>query len=334
MHLSKLVLLTGGTGFIGSYIIDALLERGYLVRCLVRESSVIDRWEGMPGISFVTGDLTKPETLVNIAADVDYVIHLAAAGHVSSVSEESFKKFVAINETGTRNLIDACKAVGCVKKFIHFSSTAAMGPIGNPILDENSVPNPVTPYQKSKLCSEWVVRDAWENAGFPGLILRPCMVYGIGGLGAFHRFYDLMKKSRFPRVGLGRKLTPMVYVSDVAQAAMKALEKGRPGESYIIASETSFPMDTIRKLIIQNAQVRAFYPYIPGWAALAMGKMLEVMYTAVGKEPIVTYRNINSTIVDRTFDIRKAKMELGYEPQMRVEEGIRKTIEWYKKNNF
>lgn len=326
------VLVTGATGFIGKYIVERLLDRGFELRCLVRESSNTQELLSNHKVELFTGDLTDAETLTGIATDIDYVIHLAAMGHVSSVTQEAYNKFVGINETGTKNLIAEFLGSPTLKRFIHFSSTAAMGPIGLPILNEKSIPNPVTPYQKSKLRSEKVVLDAIQNSGLPAIILRPCMVYGIGGIGEFHKFYCLMKKGRFPKVGFGANLTPMVHVTDVADAAVLALDHGKDGELFIIAAETSYKLDDIRNAVIKTLNVHPAYPFIPAFLALIGAKMLEKLYVLRGKEPVVTYRNIKSTITDRTFDIKKAKCELGYSPKVGAESGIPETVLWYQKN--
>ncbi len=327
--MKQKVLITGATGFIGGYIVKQLVNKGYQLRCLVRKNSDVSGLKQYDGIELVTGDLRQPETLTGISQEIDYVIHLAAMGHVSSVTEEAYNLFVGINETGTSNLINEFKESSTLKRFIHFSSTAAMGPAETPILDENSKPNPVTPYQKSKLRSEQVVLNAAQERGLPAIILRPCMVYGPGGLGEFHKFYRLMKKGRFPKVGRGDNLTPMVYVTDVADAAVLALDHGTNGEVYILASDTSYKLDDIRNAVIRTLGIKAKYPFVPAFIALAGAKILEKLYVMRHKEPIVTYRNIKSTITDRTFDIAKAKKHLGYAPKMGIRQGIQNTVNWY-----
>lgn len=324
------VLVTGGTGFVGGCLIPKLLEHNFEVTCLVRKSDKAAKLKDKYNVVTVVGDVTKPETLKGISENIDYVIHLAAMGHVSAVTEESFRQFVEINEQGTKNLLKEFKDSVQLKKFIHFSSTAAMGPIGIPVLNENSIPNPVTPYQKSKNRSEKIITDAFTEEGFPGLILRPCMIYGPGGYGEFYKFCKLMKKGIFPKVGHGQNLTPLVYVEDVVNAAVLALTKGKPGEIYIIASQKSIPMDSLRELIVRNISVKRPYIYIPAGLALTGAKIIEKIFPLIGKEPVVTYANIKSTIVDRTFDITKAEKELGYTQSCRFEEGIANTVAWYR----
>lgn len=328
------VLLTGATGFIGGHLIPKLLEKGYEIIFLSRDKKKAQTLkESFPSISDIIGDTTQIDSLQNLPLDVDYIIHLAAMGHVSAISQKAFDQFISINEGGTKNLIEYYRNSNTLKKFVHFSSTAAMGPAQTPLLNEKSTPNPVTPYQKSKLRSEIIVQNAVKKYSFPAVIVRPCMVYGVGGYGEFYKFCRLMRKGIFPKVGLGQNLTPLVYVDDVADGALLAMENGNTGEVYLIASQTSIPMDTMRKIIVKNIGCKVPYIYVPSFLALAGAFSVEKIFGAIGREPIVTYSNIKSTITDRTFDISKASSRLGYVPQMSFEKGIRKTIEWYRENN-
>lgn len=324
------VLVTGGTGFVGSHLIPALLKEKYEVICLVRNQDKAKKLERKYGIKTILGDVTKAETLTGISDNIDYVIHLAAMGHVSAVSEEAYHMFVGINETGTKNLVKEFISSKRLKKFIHFSSTAAMGPAQYDILDETSEPNPKTPYQKSKYRSEQIIVNAYKEQMFPGIVIRPCMIYGPGGYGEFYKFCKLMKKGIFPKVGRGKNLTPLVYVKDVVSASVLALKNGNIGETYIIASDISIPMDELRYYIIKNIGSKSPYIFVPCFIALTGASIIEKVSALVGKEPIVTYTNIKSTIVDRTFKIDKAKKELKYVPECSFEDGIKKTIQWYQ----
>jgi nucleoside-diphosphate-sugar epimerase len=327
------VFLTGASGFIGRYAVEMLLDKGYALRCLVREGSDASHLAGRGRVELATGDVTRPDTLAGVTDGCAYVLHMAAEGHVSAVSDEALERFTLVNEGGTRNMINACLTNTELKKFVHFSSTAAMGPVGDPVLDEESKPVPATPYQKSKLKSETVALAAAAK-GVPVLVARPCMVYGVGGKGAFYTYYRLMTKGRFPRVGKGSNLTPMVYVTDAAQGGIQAMERGRPGEVYLLAGARSWPMDEVHAAIMKYAGADAKYPRVPLGLALFGARVLEKAYTARGRTPVVTYENIKSSATDRTFDVSKAKRELGYAPQVGLDEGARLTVEWFKKEGY
>ena len=324
------VLVTGATGFVGQYLIPKLKERNYDVVCLVRPSSDISELKKY-NVEFYRGDVTKKDTLSGISKGIDYVIHMAARGVVEATSEEDYLKFLNMNVKGTKNLLEEFMDSSRLKKFIHFSSTAAMGFINKPILNETDDPSPHTPYQKSKRKSELIVLEAFKEKQMPTVILRPCMIYGIGGKkGEYLKFCRLMKKGLFPKVGFGDNMTPMVYVSDVADAAVLALENSIPGEVYIVSGATSVRLDDFHREVMKNIGKGGGYPFVPKSMALFGAKCIEKLCDLFGKTPVVTYRNMKSTVTDRTFDISKAENQLGYHPKVDMITGAKLTIKWYK----
>ena len=323
------VLITGSTGFVGRYLVAELLGRGVGCRLLVRDVVAAEKiFENAGNIEFWPGDITKPETLKSIADGVDYVYHLAAAGHVSAMSQAAFDEFVRVNVEGTKDLVQECKGFG-VKKFVHFSSTAAMGLIKKDVVDESTTPEPRSPYQKSKLQSETAALDAGGD-DVPVVVVRPCMIYGPGGKGEFYKICNLMRKGRFPKVGFGKNLTPLVHVTDVVRAAMKAAEKGLGGEVYLVASETSIDLNYMRKLVMQAWGTKAMYPYVPVWLMLLVGWVFEILALVTNTPPMCTRKNIASTVFNRVFSIEKAKTQLGYVPEITFEQGIAETVDWFR----
>ena len=316
----------------GRYLVRELNSCKYACRLLIRPRSDISWLDGLKDIELWEGDLTRSDTLVGIAGDVDYVFHLAAEGHVSAISREAYEKFVRVNVDGTRNLVSEC-GKHTLKKFVHFSSTAAMGLIKKKIVDETDTPRPVTPYQKSKLKSEEVALSIGKNLAVPVVVVRPCMIYGIYGEGEFFKMSALMRKGFFPRIGRGSNLTPLVHVRDVVEGAIQAAEKGTPGESYLLTSENSIELTTLRNLVMEGWRARAPYPYFPVWFVFFVAWFLEIFGKLTGRPPIATRKNIASTVWDREFSIAKAKRELGYSPKVSFREGILETVNWFKENS-
>ena len=324
-------LVTGGTGFVGRYLVNRLLADGNECRVLVRPTSDRAGLDASDKLEFWEGDLTKPDSLSGIAADVDYVFHLAAEGHVSAVSEQAFRRFQDINVEGTRNLFEACEGAS-VQNFVHFSSTAAMGLIKKALVDESDPPEPVTPYQKSKLESEQVALEEGRKRNVATVIVRPCMIYGVGGKGEFHKMCRLMRRGMFPRVGLGRNLTPLVHVNDVVSGAVLAAEKGRAGEVYLLTSERSLPLAELREMAMEAWGKKAWYPYVPVWFMFAAAGAFELVAKLGSSAPVVTRRNVASTVWDREFSILKATRDLGYTPSMDFRTGIGETVRWFQAN--
>ena len=320
-------LVTGGTGFVGKYLVEALVQQGHEVRVLARSGS--DNADSGNYVEFWQGDVTRPNTLKGLGQNIEIVYHLAAVGHVSAISKKAYENFYAVNVQGTENLLRALAESG-IQKFVHFSSTAAMGLIKKDLVDETDPPRPVTPYQKSKLESEKIALSLGEELRIPAVVLRPCMIYGPGGYGEFYKIARLMKKGRFPKVGSGLNLTPLVHVKDVVQAAIKAADKGKAGNVYLIASERSLPLDKLREMIIDAWGIRAPYPYIPTWTMFLAAWMFELVARASNTAPLATRRNIANTVADRQFSIKKANEDFGYRPGISFQNGIAETIKFYK----
>ena len=327
------VLITGGTGFVGSHLVPYLLNKGFKCRLLTRDMSAA-RKRYPKGIEIFQGDLIDPDSLNGLMKGITHVIHMAAFGHVSAISEEAYYNFVNVNVYGTKNLLRACVKEK-IERFVHFSSTAAMGLIRkNGPVNEDDLPVPRTPYQKSKLESEQVALKTGRELGIPVVVLRPCMIYGKGENTEFQKMAILMRKSLFPKVGRGQNLTPLVHAYDVVQAALAAMQHGQPGEVYLIASNKSLPMDELRAMVMEAWDSRAFYPYFPVWFMLFLAWGIELFAKMTGSTPIVTRSNISNTIWDREFSIKKACSELGYEPSISFADGINETVDWYRKLLF
>ncbi len=329
------ILVTGATGFIGRPLVEELSSSGHSIRCLVRNRTEAEKLlSDLRNIELVEGDLTNPETLRGIGEGIDTVYHLAAQGHVASASKDAYNTFYKINVGGTENLLNSLATNKNIKKVIMFSSTAAMGLISDMVVEETTPCNPVTPYQKSKYQSEQKARETAEKLDIPLLILRPCMVYGKHGFGEFHKFVQLVKKNFMPMILQKTMLTPIVHVKDVVQASVKALEKGKPGETYLICGEESYPFNMLLKLIFKALNKKLPLIPVPYKAVYFAAYIFETAAKLTKTTPLVTRQNIRSTVADRRFSIDKARNELGYVPQVRPEDGIGEVVGWYRSNRF
>jgi len=327
------ILVTGGTGFIGSHLVDTLVSNGEDVRMLVRKASKVEKFKNL-GVDFVFGDITDKDTLKGIAEDVDIVYHLAAMVHASAISDAAYQKFREVNVNGSKNLAEECSNHP-ISKFIHFSSTAAMGLIEKHIIDESTLCRPSTPYQKSKYDSEKMILNYWRTRNLPVVIIRSSMVYGPGGESSeFLKICRIIKKGLFPQIGKGKNLTPIVCVDDVVRAAILAAERGISGETYLITSEKSYELSVIAKLIADQLGVKRVNYRMPVHIAMTGAFIIELLARIFNFSPIITRQNIKSTIADRVFSIDKARRELGYEPKVSLEDGIKRTTDWYIENNI
>ncbi|MDR2175653.1 MAG: NAD-dependent epimerase/dehydratase family protein [Synergistaceae bacterium] len=325
------VLVTGATGFTGKYLVPALLSRGHDVRVLVRNESLAQEAFG-ESCEIFKGDVTVPESLKNCCEGVDTVYHLAALMGHDLPSAEAFERFRRVNLYGTSNLVRECKAAG-IKRFVHLSSTAAMGLLKEASADERSECKPWTPYQVTKYEGERFLLNEYEANGFPVIVVRPSMVYGPGFKGDFLTMARVCGTGFFPRIGRGQNLSPALYITDLIGALTLFLEKGSLGEIYLVSSARSYSLREAAEIIGGALHKKVRFVYVPVWAALMGAGILEKLYALKKKPPPVTRRNIRSVVTDRVFDIGKASA-VGFAQKVPLEVGLRRTVEYYIQQNY
>lgn len=319
-------LITGATGFVGPYLVEQLTQRGHSCVCLARPASDVGRLRDLSA-EIVFGDVAEPDTIYGIADGVDYAIHMATLGHASNFTAD-YSLFEKVNVWGTLNIANESLRAG-VKKFIHCSSTAAMGICQEVPADEQSACLPHHAYGRSKLQAEKEILQRVELDGLNAVIIRFSLIYGPAEPKDMLFLARLAKRRLLPRIGTRTKLTPLIHIDDAVQGLLRAVEKGRPGQIYIITNERSEPFDEIVKIVRRSVGVSDAYVYLPEWLALSLGLLSEKLFPLLGLAPPVTRMNIVSMLADRVFSIAKAKEDLGFEPKVAVADGLNETIQWY-----
>ena len=173
-----------------------------------------------------------------------------------------------------------------------------------------------------------------SDSGLPASIIRFSMVYGPGDPRDMLKLARMAKKNLFPKIGNRPKLTPLIHADDAAQGLLLTAENGKTGEIYLITNPQSIPFDNIRKIIERGLGVSRFPLYVPEWAALAIASISEKIFSSIGRTPPVSRKNIESTLADRVFSIKKARKELGFQPKVDPEKGLLETVLWYKNNGW
>ena len=317
-------LVTGATGMIGGAIVDALLAHGHSVRALVRPAANVDPLL-LKGVDLVVGDLGDAESLRQAVQGVDAVFHAAAA--------LGFRAGAAVmddvNVGGTERLLAASRAAG-VGRFVHISSVAVYGPQEPPI-DETTPQHPNDPYGRSKQAAEAAVRRAYAQ-GLPTIILRPCIVYGPGDRYFLPTLLQLMRLPIAPLPEGGDLLIELVYVTDVAEAAILAATRAQAvGQAYNI---TDGRPTTLRDIIETYAMLAGHGPRIVSVDLHRLIQMSGALREALMPlAPRVAYlldtERLANLRHDIHYDISKAERELGYSPQIGVYEGLRRALETY-----
>jgi nucleoside-diphosphate-sugar epimerase len=326
------ILITGASGFIGSFIVEEALSRGFEVWAAVRKSSS-HQFLKDERIHFIELNLSSQEALQQQLAghQFDYVVH--AAGVTKCLDKRDFFR---INTEGTKHLVSALLALRMpLRRFVYISSLSIMGAIREQQpyeeIRESDTPRPNTAYGESKLLAEqWL-----DTQPIPYIILRPTGVYGPRERDYFMMAKSIQSHTDFA-VGFQQQDITFVYVSDVVQAVFLALEKGKTGRRYFLSDGEVY-------------QSAAFSNYIrrelgnPWWIRITAPLWLLRVITFVGEyvgrlTGKVTALNNDKYYIMRQrnwrCDITPARQELGYEPQVKLEEGVRRSIKWYRENGW
>ena len=327
------ILITGASGFIGSFIVEEALRRGFETWAAVRKSSSRAFLQD-ERIHFIELDFSSETQMTEqlTGLQFDYIVH--AAGVTKCLDKADFHR---INTEGTQHLVHVLKASQMrVERFVYISSLSIMGAIREqqPYTEicESDKAQPNTAYGRSKLEAEqWLA----TLEDLPYLILRPTGVYG-----PRERDYFMMAKSIKAHtdfaVGYKQQDITFVYVTDVVQAVFLALEKGVTGRKYFLTDgevyQSSTFSDLIRKELGNPWWIRITAPL---WVLKLVCMFGEYYGKYSGK--VTALNNDKYNIMRQRnwrCDIEPARKELGYEPKIKLEEGVRRSIQWYKDNKW
>ena len=328
------ILITGASGFIGSFIVEEALRRGFETWAAVRKSSSRE-WLQDERINFIELNLSSKAQLVEQlrGKDFDYVVH--AAGVTKCLNKADFRR---INTEGTKNLVDALIETGMpLKRLVFVSSLSVFGAIREQQpyeeIRESDEPQPNTEYGRSKLAAEHYLDSL--NARIPYIILRPTGVYGPKEKDYYIMAKSIKQHSDFA-VGYRQQDITFVYVEDVVQAIFLALEKGENGRKYFLSDGQVYQSATFSKLI-HEALGRPWWIRltVPEWVLRIVTFCGEYAGRMTGKVTALNNDKYN-ILRQRNWrcDIEPARKELGYEPKVMLEEGVKRTIKWYKDNGW
>lgn len=325
----KKVFVTGATGFTGSYLCRALAEKKYDVTALVRDGKEINELEKL-GVRKITGDLADPDSLRGKLKGFDTVFHIAALYRVEGVSKDLFTK---VNAEGTKALIEEAVNSG-VKRFVHCSTVGVQGEIKDPPAKEDAPYSPGDHYQESKLEGEKIALEYFKEGKIKGVVVRPVGIYGPGDT-RFLKLFKHIYRGNFKMIGKGKALYHLTFVEDLVAGIILAGEKQKiNGEIYTLGGNEFLPLDELVALIgkvldkkVSGLKIPLAPVYIASW-------MCEIVCRPLRIEPPLFRRRLDFFTKDRAFDISKAKKDLGYSPKISLEEGLKRTAEWYKKEDL
>ncbi len=335
------ILITGASGFIGSFIVEEALRQGMETWAVIRKSSS-KAYLTDERIHFIELNLSSQQDMEQQLKghEFDYVVHAAGATKCNDKQD-----FFRINTEGTKNLVLALLALKMpLKRFVYISSLSVYGAIHEkqPYEDicETDTPQPNTAYGKSKLEAErWLDSLSQlkgdEGKSFPYVILRPTGVYGPRERDYFLMFKSIKQHSDFA-VGFKRQDITFVYVLDVVQAVFLACEHGQTGRKYFLSDGEVYQSTTFSDLIREELGH-------PWWIRIKAPVWVLRVVTFFGDKigrmrgRVLTLNNDKYHILKQRnwrCDIEPARRELGYQPLYTLEQGVRLSIQWYKENGW
>ena len=310
--MSKKILITGGAGFIGTNFIRYMLSKhsdyvliNFDALTYAGNLDNLKDIEHHPNYHFINGDITNREAVQAAMAEIDYVIHFAAESHVDR-SLEGSEVFIKTNVFGTQVLLEYAQAKG-IKKFVHVSTDEVYGSLGTTGYFSETTPlAPNSPYSASKAGSDLLARAYYHTYNFPVMITRCSNNYGPYQFP--EKLIPLMisnalEDKPLPVYGDGMNVRDWLYVEDHCAAIDCVLHKGRPGEVYNIGGNNEWHNIDIVKFILKELSKPE--------------TLIKFVTDRLGH--------------DRRYaiDAGKIKKELGWEPTVRFEDGIKSTIKWY-----
>lgn len=330
--MSKRVLIVGAGGFVGGHLAAEGLKRGYEVWAGVRESTSL-KWLHDPRLNFLVLDFDTPSALAEKLAEGpewDYIVY-----NLGATKCLNFSDFNRINHDYLRRFTQALEKAGRVPgKMLFMSSLSAMGPgdeKGYTPIKATDIPQPNTRYGASKLKAEmWLA-----TAGIPAVIFRPTGVYGPCDHDYYLMFESMAKGVDFG-VGYRRQLLSFIYVEDLARAVYDALEKAPAGETYLIAEPRSYTQKEFRKIAAKAlGKKHVVGVHLPLWGAKVASVVAE-KWGLVRMKPSTLNRDKFNIMKQRNWavDISKAQAGFGFAPQVDLQEGVERTVAWYKKEGW
>jgi nucleoside-diphosphate-sugar epimerase len=336
MNMNKRILITGANGFIGSFLCEEALKRGYQVIAAVRQSSdtrwIADRrinkeYINLNDPDLLTGDLRR---IKDRYGKISYVVHNAGI-----TIAPKFDDFVRINTLYTGNLLQAVKSAELLEgKFLFMSSVAAHGPGGkapDSKIRETDDSKPISAYGKSKLAGEELVKN---QSAFPWLILRPTAVYGPRDHD-FLTFFRLIYRGTELYIGRGAQETSLIYVKDVIKAILAVLESTRENRTYFVGEKLYCAKDLYRTIKDALGVRRTLKIKIPIPLLLLSSWIASRVFMLFNRYTVFNPSKINELgRANWRMDTSRIKEELSFTPDFSLEEGIRETGEWYKKEGW
>lgn len=326
MQSQQIAVVTGANGFVGSHLVDLLIENGFIVKCITRKSSNL-RWLDNKNVQIHDCGLFNKDGLRTALKDANYIFHVAGV-----VKSKDPKGYFKGNVETTRNLLDvSLENSNTVKRFVVVSSLTVTGPSsdGKPVNEETDC-KPITTYGRSKLEEEKIALSYSEK--LPVTICRAPAVYGERDTEIFI-YFNTFSKGLTTTIGFNKKSLSLIHVTDLVNGIYLAAKSEKAiGQIYFISSEKLYTWQEINAITSKITGKKAFVVKVPHFLVYSIAAIAQ-FFAMFGKNAATLNIEKARDITQQYWicDTSKAMRDLGYKQKISMEEGIRRTIEWYKK---
>jgi nucleoside-diphosphate-sugar epimerase len=326
------VLITGGTGFIGSKLALQCLARGDTVRVVGQENTAAEAAtsKGLEarGAEVIRASVTNRERMFTVVQDVDLVYHLAAAQHEANVPDRHFWE---VNVTGTQHLLDASIKAG-VKRFVHGSTIGVYGTALAGVIDEQSSLQPDNIYGKTKLEGERLALSFREQ--LPVVIIRISETYGPGDYRLL-KLFRALQTNLFFMIGSGRNTHHLIYIDDLVDGLLLAATVAEAsGQTFVLAGKEVLTTNDMVAIIAEQLGTRMRKFRAPLSPFLVLATVLEKGLRPLGMQPPLHRRRMDFFKKSCVLSHAKASKILGFTPKVGFKEGVKETVQWYKNMGY
>lgn len=324
------VLVTGATGFLGSFAAERFKREGFDVRCTVRRTSNL-RWVEGKGYELIETDFNSIDSLRLAVEDVDYVVHIAGV-----IAARNFEEYLKGNRDSTKNLLKAIQLFSPkLKKFVYISSQTAVGPaksLDSPV-DENSPCRPITNYGRSKYEAEKVVQQYSKN--LPTAIVRLPAIYGPRD----EALVDMLRIVKFgfaPLIGFDQKYVSILHCFDAVEGIyLVTTEETTSGDVFFITSEEFYTWDYLMDCMGKSANRKIHKIRVPHSIVYVSGLITQLFGYFSSKPPVFNFEKAKDFTQKYWICSHVKALELlGFEQTISPESGMKETYEWYINNKW
>lgn len=330
INADDIVLVTGGTGFTGTVLLQQLAATGCTIRAIARKTSKRESLSHIP-IEWIEGNIYDSETIEAASESVNYVINLAAAYREAKIQDHVYHD---VHVKGTQLLARACLKNQNFKRFLHVSTVGVHGHIDTPPANENTDYNPGDIYQETKTIAEKWLIDFSNAEKLPITIVRPAAIYGPGD----HRLLKIFKFGKLPiapLIGYTQGLYHLIHVDDLCRfILLAASETETLGQIYICGNAEATSIKEIIETTAERLGRKPRFLRLPAWPFFLLGDICEKICKPLGIEPPIYRRRVAFFTKDRSFNTEKMRSIKNFSYKFDNKSGIKNTVDWYLDSNW